>query len=79
MLTDKANVVFTGLCLRGLWPHNKGTRGTLLALENPAPVLPGPSQVLRQEALQVQLLSELPWERDDVAGRTYCLPRAQEY
>ena len=77
MLTDKANVVFTGLRLRGLRPYDKGTGGALLALENPAPVLPGPSQVLRQEALQVQLLSELPRERDDVAGRTYCPSRTR--
>ena len=66
-ISDKANVVFTGLRLRGLWPHDKGTGGTLLALENPAPVLPGPPQVLRQEAFQVQLLTELFRECDDVA------------
>ena len=76
-ISDKANVVFPGLRLRGLWPHDKGTGGALLALENPAPVLPGPPQVLRQEALQVQLLSELPWECDDVAGRTYCPARTR--
>ena len=76
-ISDKANVVFPGLRLRGLWPHDKGTGGALLALENPAPVLPGPPQVLRQEALQVQLLSELPRERDDVAGRTYCPARTR--
>ena len=66
-ISDKANVVFPGLRLRGLRPHDKGTGGALLALENPAPVLPGPPQVLRQEAFQVQLLTELFRECDDVA------------
>ena len=52
-ISDKANVVFPGLRLRGLRSHDKGTGGALLALENPAPVLAGPSQVLRQETFQV--------------------------
>ena len=77
LMQQRANVVFVGVRLRGLWTHNKGARSALLAPQNPAPVLPGPPQVLRQEAFQVQLLSELSWERDDVAGRTYCPSRTR--
>ena len=67
LMQQRANVVFVGVRLRGLWTHNKGARSALLAPQNPAPVLPGPPQVLRQEAFQVQLLAELCRECDDVA------------
>ena len=77
LMQQRANVDFLGVRLRGLWSHNEGARSTLLAPQNPAPVLPGPPQVLRQEAFQVQLLSELSRERDDVAGWTYCPARTR--
>lgn len=42
------------VCLRRLRPHNSGTRNPLSTPEGQPPLLPGPSQVLRQETLQVQ-------------------------
>ena len=67
LMQQRVNVVVVGVRLRGLWPHNEGARSALLAPQDPAPVLPGPPQVLRQEAFQVQLLTELFRECDDVA------------
>ena len=67
--------IFTGLCLRGLWQHNKGAWGPLPPPEGEPPLLAGAPQVLRQEALQVlqlqlcldaaagQLISGWRWRR----------------
>ena len=42
-----------GVCLWGLWQHNKGAWGPLPPPEGEPPLLPSAPQVLRQEALQV--------------------------
>jgi len=40
--------------MRRLWSHNTGARGSLSPPERKPPLLPGASQVLRQETFQIQ-------------------------
>ena len=53
-VTPQLTLLISDVRMRRLWSHNTGARGSLSPPERKPPLLPGTTQVLRQETFQIQ-------------------------